>query len=206
MRKVFRRNRNMRPKRELEPFLLKREKLLPIIQKAKRGNNSAYNIILEVFWNPIFSYVQTMVRQEDDAEDITIQTFTKAFEKLKLYKEDFDFKTWLLSIAHNTAIDFLRENFRRQQLWDNHIGKDKLEDTSPSPEELFINKQGKERLKKMIRSLKPKYRKVLELRYLEEKKYTEIETELGISSSNVKVTIMRAKKLLLEQIEIHKYF
>ena len=191
-----------RVKRIRIPYLLKKEKLLPIIQKAKRGNNSAYSIILEAFWGPIFSYAQKIVRREDDAEDVTILTFTKAFEKLKLYKEDFDFKTWLLSIAHNTAIDFLRANSRRQQHWDNHI---MLEDTSPSPEELFIDNQGKERLKKMIRSLKPKYRKILELRYLEERKYSEIESELGLSSSNVKVTIMRAKKLLQEEIKTHKY-
>ena len=185
--------------------MLRKEKLLPIIQKAKRGNHYAYNLILESFWDTVFSYAQKLTRQEYDAEDITIQTFTKAFEKLNLYKEDFNFKTWLLSIAHNTAIDFLRANSRRQELYDSNIEKEQVEDVSLSPEELFIENQSKERLKKIIKSIKPKYRKVLQLRYLEEKKYKEIEVELGISSSNVKVTIMRAKKLLLEQIKIHKY-
>lgn len=81
-----------------------------IILEAKKGKQSAQNALIELLWNKVFFYVVSKIKNEAEAEDITVETFTKVLSKLKLYNEDFDFSTWVISIAHNTMIDHIRKS------------------------------------------------------------------------------------------------
>lgn len=171
--------------------------ILGLVSQAKKGQRRAQNIILNTYWNNVYYYIFSKIKNENDAEDITIQTFTKAFSKLKLYNPDFDFKTWLISISHNTMLDFLKKNKISTSDMDFAL-EVPIED--PSPEEKLINKQKILEIKHYLKQLKPNYRKVLEKRYLEEKTYKEIAKELNLSISNVKIQVLRGKKLLLEII------
>ena len=65
-----------------------------IILEAKKGKRNAQNAVIELLWEKVYNYVLSKVRNEEESEDITIETFTKVFAKLKLYNEDFDFTTW----------------------------------------------------------------------------------------------------------------
>lgn len=88
---------------------MKKKKLQTVIFEAKKGKRQAQNLLMDIFWDNVFNYVYQKIKDEEEAEDIAIETFTKVFAKLKLYNADFDFKTWLLSIAHNTMIDHIRK-------------------------------------------------------------------------------------------------
>ncbi len=167
-----------------------------LVELAKKGKPRAQNILLNTYWDNVYYYVFSKIKNENDAEDITIQTFTKAFSKLKLYNPDFDFKTWLISISHNTMIDFLRKN--KISLSSDMGFALEIPIEEPSPEEELINKQKINEIKSYLDRLKPNYRKVIELRYLEEKTYKEISNELNLSISNVKILVLRGKKLLFE--------
>ena len=80
-----------------------------VIQKAKQNDQIAFKLLLHTFWNDVYGFLIKRLHNENDAEDITIQTFSKAFEKIKTFDEKFKFKTWLITIAKNTHSDSLRK-------------------------------------------------------------------------------------------------
>ncbi|APD07696.1 RNA polymerase sigma factor SigY [Flavobacteriaceae bacterium UJ101] len=173
-----------------------------LVAQAKKGKPRAQNIILNTYWDNVYFYVFSKIKNENDAEDIAIQTFTKAFSKLKLYNPDFDFKTWLISISHNTMLDFLKKN--KITLTSDMDFALEIPIEEPSPEEELINKQKIIEIKRYVKQLKPNYRKVIQMRYLEEKTYKEIAEELNLSISNVKIQVLRGKKLLFELMKNQK--
>jgi RNA polymerase sigma factor (sigma-70 family) len=172
-----------------------------IILEAKKGKRNAQNAVIELLWNKVYGYVFGKLRNEEESEDIAIETFTKVFAKLKLYNEDFDFTTWVISIAHNTMIDHIRKSPKLNiSLDDDTYFLEILED-QPSPEEYLIQKQDNDKLARSIAMLKEPYQKIIELRYIEDKTYKEIAEELNLSLPNVKVRLLRAKQLLIEVMQ-----
>ena len=88
--------------------------LLQEIEKAKQGNQSAYTLILDTYWNEVYRFMLQRTADESDAEDITIETFAKAFDKIHTYDSQFGFNTWLIAIAKNVHIDLIRKtNYAR---------------------------------------------------------------------------------------------
>ena len=166
-----------------------------LIELSKANDSKAQSLLMNLFWYDVKSYVLSILKEDVDSEDVTIETFTKVFKKLELYNSDFDFKGWIISIAHNSSIDFLRKkkiefkNFNEAQLT-------VLVENEPSSEELFIEQQNQEKLLKIISNLDEKYRLILELKYLEDYSIIEIAEKLNLTISNTKVRLMRARKLL----------
>ena len=79
------------------------------ISKAKIGNQSAFRFLLDTFWSDVYHYQLKRTKSENDAEDIAIQTFSKAFSKIDTFDEKYVFKTWLITISKNVHIDSLRK-------------------------------------------------------------------------------------------------
>ena len=141
---------------------------------------------------------------ETDAEDITIETFSKAFDKISTYNSEFQFNTWLIAIAKNVHIDLLRK--KRSNLFveiteEQDRQAQNIADTTPSAEDELITEQNLSRLLQFIKELKPHYQEVIQLRYFQELSYQEIATKIDEPISNVKIKLLRAKKLLAEIIQ-----
>lgn len=170
--------------------------LQTLISEAKKGRRQEQNLLMELFWNNVYDYVLSKIKDEEETEDIAIETFTKVFAKLKLYNSDFDFKTWLISVAHNTMIDHIRKSPKLNISLDDENYRIEIQEDLPTPEETLIQKQASDDLQSQLQKLKPEYRHILELRFLEEKTYKEIAEELNLSMANVKVRLLRARKLL----------
>lgn len=141
---------------------------------------------------------------ETDAEDITIETFSKAFDKIATYNPEYQFNTWLIAIAKNVHIDLLRK--RKSSLFVEISDEDdqqayNIADTSPSAEDELITEQNLSRLLQYIKELKPHYQEIIQLRYFQELSYQEISEHLNEPLSNVKIKLLRAKKLLAEIIQ-----
>ncbi|MBO6211669.1 RNA polymerase sigma-70 factor, ECF subfamily [Algoriella xinjiangensis] len=169
-----------------------------IILEARKGKRNAQNAVIELLWNKVYNYVYGKIRNEEEAEDVAIETFTKVFTKLKLYNEDFDFTTWVISIAHNTMIDHIRKSPKLSISIDDETNLLEILEDQPSPEEYLILKQDNDKLNKAIAKLRDPYQKIIELRYIEDKTYKEIAEELNLTLPNVKVRLLRAKQLLME--------
>lgn len=141
---------------------------------------------------------------ETEAEDITIETFSKAFEKLNNYNSDFQFNTWLISIAKNLHIDFIRKKKVQQFVDlddDEKMKYFEVIDDNPSLEDQLIIDQNLANLLRFIKELKPHYQEVIQLRYFKELSYNDIALQLNEPLSNVKIKLLRAKKLLAEIIK-----
>ena len=143
------------------------------------------------------------VGNEFEAEDITIETFAKAFDKIHSYKETYVFSTWLITISKNIQIDKTRKKNATLHTQANSASDAQLKsvpDANPTPEDVLITKQNLTQLLRDIKLLKPAYQKVIQLRYFQEMSYSEIAQELTEPLSNIKVRLLRAKKLLAEII------
>lgn len=174
-----------------------------IIKKAKTNDQSAYNALLDFYWNDVYGFQLKRTENENDAEDIAIQTFSKAFDKLDTYNESYAFKTWLITISKNIHIDLVRKRKSSIPNRSNRSDTDQFDhiiDESPSPEDKLITEQNLAKLLRDIKKLKPHYQEVINLRYFQEFSYKEISEELNEPINNVKVKLLRAKKLLAEII------
>lgn len=173
------------------------------IEKAKVGDQVAFTSLLDYYWNEVYGFMLKRTENETDAEDITIETFAKAFDKIATYNPEFQFNTWLIAIAKNVHIDMLRK--KKSKLFVDITDEEdnqayNVADSSPSPEDKLITEQNLSRLLQCIKDLKPHYQEVIQLRYFQELSYQEISEQLKEPLSNVKIKLLRAKKLLAEII------
>ncbi|WP_378186932.1 RNA polymerase sigma factor [Aquimarina sp. W85] len=177
--------------------------LLSHIQNAKSGKQISFNYLLNTFWNNVYYFQLKRVKDEYEAEEITIQAFSKAFDKIETFDEQYNFQTWLIQISKNVHVDLLRKknaSIRSQTTNEVDHSVYTIVDDNPSPEDKLITEQNLAQLLRYIKQLKPHYQEVINLRYFQELSYKEIASVLDESINNVKVKLMRAKKLLSEII------
>ncbi len=185
-------------------MILAPENISKTIQNAKSGQQLAFSNLLDTFWNDVYSFQLLRTKNELEAEDITIETFSKAFDKINSYKEEFVFKTWLITISKNLHIDLLRKQKRSLEnntfSYQNSAGESEVLDSTPTAEDQLIQQQNLADLLTEIKKLKPAYQKVINLRYFNEMSYAEMALVLGEPVNNIKVKALRARKLLSELI------
>ncbi|CAD0224435.1 MULTISPECIES: RNA polymerase sigma factor [Chryseobacterium] len=180
------------------------EQLFLLIQKAKDKDQKAQTKLINVFWVDVFSFVMKKVRDENDADEITVNVFSKVLSKLDMFDPHFQFKTWILTIAQNTVIDFWRKKNRENEDAVENLDEVKNQ-YAKSPEELLISEEEQKKIIKTIESLDANYQDIIKLRFFEEKSIKEIAEELGISVANTKVRVMRAKKVLAELLKNNEF-
>lgn len=171
------------------------------IDNAKNNNQAAFKFLLDHFWNDVYGFLLKRTNNENDAEDITIETFSKAFDKLDTYRPEYNFKTWLITISKNIHTDLLRKQkvrFSKSNLPSHDDEFYQIADESPSAEDIIITEQNLAKLLREIKKLKPAYQEVIQLRYFQEMSYKDIAVELKEPVNNIKVKLLRAKKLLAE--------
>ncbi|UZH54414.1 sigma-70 family RNA polymerase sigma factor [Salinimicrobium tongyeongense] len=184
---------------EIEPDLLQQQ-----IEKAKKGKQTAFNYLLDRFWNDVYGFQLKRTQNEYDAEDITIQAFSRAFDKIDTFDPKYTFKTWIITISKNIHVDLVRKknaSIRARTTDEEDERVHRIPDETPSIEDTLITEQNLAQLLIDIKKLKPHYQEVIHLRYFQEKSYKEIAAQLQEPINNVKVKILRAKKLLAEVIE-----
>ena len=169
------------------------------INLAKENNQNAFSFLLNFYWDDVYKFQLKRTNNEIDAEDITIKSFAKAFEKINTYNNKYVFKTWLITISKNLHIDQLRKNKNKFDL--NQLNENiQIKENSPSPEDNLINEQKLKSLKSKINKLKPHYKEVIELKCFNELSYKEISIKLNQPINNIKVKVLRAKKILFQLI------
>jgi len=146
-----------------------------------------------------------MVNNRDDADDLTIEAFGKAFKNLHQYTPDYAFSTWLFKIATNNCIDFIRRKrkmtFSIDKGFENDEGQEttlELKSGTLDPEENMIKKQKAVLMRDIVEKLKPRYKRLVELRYFQERSYEEIATELQLPLGTVKAQLFRAREFLFQ--------
>jgi len=174
---------------------------LRLVNMAVEGDEKAFAELMNRYRDSIYYMLLKMVNNPSDADDLTIEAFGKAFKNINLYTPNYAFSTWLFRIATNNCIDFIRKKKSAptaidQQQDEQDDPASNLQSDLPGPEEEMMQKQKIKHLGNVVSQLKPKYRRLIELRYYKEYSYEEIANELKLPLGTVKAQIFRAKELL----------
>lgn len=177
-----------------------------LVKKAlDHGDQAAYAELMGRYRDSIYFMLLKMVNNRDDADDLTIEAFGKAFKRLGQYTPTYAFSTWLFKIATNNCIDFIRKKkvslLSIDRTTDDGEGGQMsfdLRSDNLDPEEEIIKKQKAKLLHEVVLRLKPRYRQLVELRYFQELSYEEIATELDLPLGTVKAQLFRAREFLFE--------
>lgn len=176
-----------------------------LIQEARNGDQRAFSLLLDRYRDAIYRTVHKMVHNKEDADDLTIEAFGKAFHKLESYQPKYAFSTWLFRIAINNCIDHIRKKRLHFLSIDEPIDSEGAQDYAANirfrglnPEEKVIRRQRLELMRRTLEQLSHKYRLMIELRYFEELSYEEISNELEMPIGTVKAQLHRARQALFE--------
>ena len=178
-----------------------------LVELALTGDEKAFAKLMSRYKDAIYFMLLKMVNNKNDAEDLTLEAFGKAFKNLHQYSPNFAFSTWLFKIATNNCIDFLRKRRGIYVSIENNLENGdndqpiKLRSTEPNPEEKLIRIQKAILMRRIVHRLKPRYRVLVELRYFREFSYEEIAQELKLPLGTVKAQLFRAREMLFKMIE-----
>ncbi len=182
---------------------------LKLVERAvKFRDQKAFAELMKRYWEPIFFAVNRMINNKDDSEDLTIEIFSKAFKNLEQYSPQFAFSTWLFKIASNHAIDHHRRKTKSGYnitSLDKPIAKEggeemnqQIQGSDPTPEETFIKKENSDQVHEIIEKLKPRYKEIVVMFYMEELSIEEISIRLSLPIATIKTRLFRARELLVQ--------
>ena len=179
-----------------------------LVKLALQGQQKAFAELMDRYRDILYFMLLKMVNNPTDAEDLTIEAFSKAFRNLEQYVPNYAFSTWLFRIATNNCIDFLRrKRSLSQQIYSASDANDyksvTLKSEQSDPDEHLINNQKIKYMRDIVAQLKPRYRVLVELRYFDEMSYDEIAVKLSMPLGTVKAQLFRARDLMYNILKDH---
>ena len=174
-----------------------------VLRATKNKDQQAFSDLMDKYKDPIYYMLLKMVNNNDDAEDLTLEAFGKAFNRLNQYTPNFAFSTWLFKIATNNCIDFLRKKKKNVMSIDNRVSNNdgeeymfEIKSDGMTPEQIAMNEQKIQLMRQYVKKLKPRYEILVEMRYFKEMSYEEISIELNLPLGTVKAQLFRAREFL----------
>jgi RNA polymerase sigma-70 factor (ECF subfamily) len=182
-----------------------------LVQRAKAGDLDAFDALTTRHERRVYSLAMRMLRQEQDAEDVTQQTFLSVVEHLDRFRGESSFTTWLLRIATHAALRIIRkrkgldvvsleEATEPTDHSDTIPHPEFIADWRQSPEQLVETREIQRLLDEALARLDEKHRVVFLLRDVEGLSIKETAEALGLSESNTKMRLLRARLQLREQL------
>jgi RNA polymerase sigma-70 factor, ECF subfamily len=163
-----------------------------------REDQGQLELLYEKYFQDVYQYLLFFTNSQNEAEDLTQDTFIRVFKSYPLFNHRSSVKTWIISIAKRTAIDHYRKK-KWISLLPETIG-DVMRSEEGNPQQLIEVKEEWEGIQRALSALKPDYRNVVILRGLKEYSVKETADILNWKESKVKVAYHRAVKLLKEQL------
>ena len=173
-------------------------------------DQQAYAQIMARYRDSVNYVLMKMVHNPEDSEDLTLESFSKAFKNLHKYDPQYSFSPWRYKISINNAIDFIRKKKREKSAANKTVSLDEpyankdgdtmevnIQSNSKDPEELFMKQQRKDLVQDVVKQLSPRYKRLIELRYFKEFSYKEISEELEQPIGTIKAQLFRAREVLM---------
>ena len=168
---------------------------LEIIESLRNGNHSDYSLLIDKYKNKAFSMLVRMLKNEMDAEEVLQDSFLKAFNGLKNFKNEAKFSTWLYRIVYNTGLTRLSGKLRKMENETSSID-DKLELQSNNDDINLEKADLNKFIHGMINQLPHKYATVINLFYIDGMSCEEISEVMNNTVVNVKVILHRSRNAL----------
>jgi len=165
-----------------------------------KKNDLSFDNLLNSNWDYVYNFLLKKSKDDFLSEEITIQSFSKAFEKIHLFNEQYKFKTWIVSIAKNQLNDYLKKKKIRFENIEN-IKSESLKNNF-NPEEELINKERYNYVNAKIDELKPMYKEIIKLKYIEDLSINQISEKLNQPVNTIKIKIYRAKRILNQILDL----
>lgn len=195
-------------KSELTSAATSREATAHVITRVLAGESHLFHELIRPVEHAVYVMLYTLLRNETDAEDVAQETFIKIYRNLASFRGDAKFSTWVLSIARNEGLAWLRRRSSRPEEPIQPVLDDSSGDFTPAlltdwrevPTEALERKELRECLRHAILQLPPIYRDVVQLRDVDELDVHESAQVLGITEGAVKVRLHRARAMLQKQL------
>jgi len=179
-----------------------------LVAGAKTGDARAFELLVQRHEGKIFSLAHRITRNREDAEDVTQQSFQKAFIHLKKFEGESLFSTWLTRIAINEALMLLRRKRGSREVPISQSGtEDEIAlpldtpDSGPNPEDSCLRREQERILSAAINKLTPRTRKAIQLRELDERSTEETAQVMGLSVGAVKARVFRGRRKLRKKLQ-----
>ena len=178
-----------------------------VVATALTGQQDAAREIVRRYQRPVYNLIVRMVQDTGTAEDLAQETFIKVFRSLRTFDARLRFAAWILKIAHNTTIDYLRRHLPQLVPLDAPMEGDERsfatelrDQAAVTPERAAERQQLRAALDAAIDRLRPEYRRVVVLRYQEDLDYTDIAEVMGVPIGTVKTFLHRARHALAHEL------
>lgn len=169
------------------------------IGRVLAGDTESFGLLVNKYYARIYNFIRTMIRMDDDALDMTQETFVKAYKNLATLKTPERFKSWLFRIASNTTLDFVRKRKINTIDSENTLREQYIENENPENEVVLANRSAI--IREALAKLKPDQREILVLCDLEGLSYQEIAEILNIPFGTVQSRIFYARKRLKDLLD-----
>jgi len=176
------------------------------VKRAIEGDQEAFKDLMDKYQKPLYFHVLKMVKNHEQVEDLVQEAFMKAFRNLNSYNTNYAFSTWLYRITTNHTIDYLRKKKLKTTSIDQPVKtrdgemEIQISDDAETDRDI-IRKERKAIIHNAINDLPDKYRKVIEMRHLQELSYQEIADHLDLPLGTVKAHIFRAREMLYKELK-----
>ncbi len=170
-----------------------------LVLRTRRGEVEAFGQLVNGHQTSVFNVCYRMLGERREAEDLTQETFIRAYRRLNTYNVELPFGPWIRRVAANLCLNHLKKSrVVRVPLIDEVDVS--FEETTQNPEMIRQHAEQEEAVRAAILELPPHYRAVIELRHFQEMSYAEISEALDIPMSDVKSHLFRARKLLSKKL------
>ncbi|MCQ2295423.1 MAG: sigma-70 family RNA polymerase sigma factor [Bacteroidales bacterium] len=183
-----------------------------VLAAREKGDQRAYADLMGYYRDSIYLMLLRMTHSPMDADDLTLETFGKAFSQLHTYSPKNTFSTWLFAIASNQGIDYIRRrHMDTVTLSSISVSSDgetyefPLPSHEANPEEAMIGTQRGALIREVVEQLPLRYRKIVKLRYYEELSYEQLAKQMRMPLGTVKVQLLRARQLMAQIIQNHQH-
>lgn len=188
---------------------LKNENDEKIVTLARTRNPEYFGDLVLRYQQRLFAFIRSIVNNQQTAEDLTQQSFEKAFVALNAFNTERSFKAWLFTIAKNEAFSYLRKQKKQRLLplaeeltdQDGDTQAQVVTDPAPLADKELIRSEEGQSIRQALKLLKPNYRAVLNLYYQQDMSYQEIAETLDLRLNTVRTHLRRAKAALAKILE-----
>lgn len=178
---------------------------LRLLEECRRGNARAFEALFRKYQSYVYNVSLGMLCNSEDAADVTQEAFLRLHRNLDSFRGDASFSTWLYRVAVNLCITELRRRGRHKHEFLDDLAHDENsplhEEMGPDPNDVVLLQEQQRVVQQVMRTLPPDYRAVMVLRHFQQLAYEEIADVLGLSLSQVKTRLFRARKMFKDRFQ-----